>query len=155
MLDDLLHEQFELRPNDGPTIPGQAARRRVLATAYLGNDPTQLRGGAPGRLASEHPDLAGEKRAAVWTFHHGKLFRLEESPTYAQARTTALAPWLGSDSGVHSAINPGPPAVNRRDRSGNGSDRSASGSDIPGPPVAVTDPPVVPTASSGGETRDD
>jgi len=122
MLDDLLHDQFELRPTDGPTIPGQAARRQLLATAYLGNDPTQLRGGAPGRLASEHPGLAEQKRAAVWTFHHGKLFRLEEVPTYADARTTAVTPWLGSDSGVHSAINPALPAANGNDRSANGAD---------------------------------
>jgi hypothetical protein len=120
ILGDLLHDQFELRPTDGPTIGGQSARRRVLATAYLGNDPTQLRGGAPGRLASEHPQADGRTRAAVWTFHHGKLYRLEESHSYPDARTTALTPWLGSDSGVHRAINPSRPTANGSDRSANG-----------------------------------
>jgi hypothetical protein len=129
VLGDLLHDQFELRPTDGPTIPGQAARQQLLATAYLGNDPTQLRGGAPGRLASQHPDADGEKRAAVWTFHHGKLYRLEESPSYADARTTALTPWLGSDSGVQRAINPGRPAANGSDRSANGADSVGSAGD--------------------------
>lgn len=104
-IDDHLHELFKYRPIGGPTIAEEPARRRLLASAYLGMDPTQLRAGAPGRLASEHQN-GGDIRAAVWTFHQGKLFRLEEAQDYAEAREAVLTPWLGSASGVHQALQP-------------------------------------------------